>query len=159
MEETSACDRLAADLRALREASRLTYNAITAQAKKQTPPLKLGGSKLSAWFSGKNVPKKDDDAAFRYLIQLLEPRAKKHGVTPKGIDWWRARRDEAAAERTRPQRRSSLLLTPPRPPPPCLRRLRTPVTRPRPNGCSAFSRLTVRGCAGSRTPRRCSRSR
>lgn len=102
MEETSACDRLAADLRALREASRLTYNAITAQAKKQTPPLKLGGSKLSAWFSGKNVPKKDDDAAFRYLIQLLEPRAKKYGVTPKGIDWWRARRDEAAAERTPP---------------------------------------------------------
>ncbi|MFE5711455.1 hypothetical protein ACFQ7J_11615 [Streptomyces sp. NPDC056501] len=57
MGETSACDRPAADLRTLREASGLTYSAITTQAKKQTPPVKLGGSKLSPWFTGKHVPK------------------------------------------------------------------------------------------------------
>ncbi|MFE2561607.1 hypothetical protein ACFXGT_37485 [Streptomyces sp. NPDC059352] len=99
MGETSACDRLTAELKTLRDASELTYSAITAQAEKQMPPVKLGKSKLSAWFSGTNVPKKDDDAAFSYLVALLEARAKKHGVPSKGIEWWRARRDEAAAER------------------------------------------------------------
>ncbi|MFD5326898.1 telomere-associated protein Tap [Streptomyces sp. NPDC127092] len=95
----SARYRLAAELRALRDASGLSYGAIASQAGRLTPPVKLGRSKLSSWFSGTNVPQSDDDAAFRYLIQLLEARARKAGVAPRGIDWWRARREEAAAER------------------------------------------------------------
>ncbi|MFD7974277.1 telomere-associated protein Tap [Streptomyces sp. NPDC059071] len=95
----SARYRLAAELRALRDASGLSYGAIASQAARLTPPVKLGRSKLSSWFSGTNVPQSDDDTAFRYLIQLLEARARKAGVAPRGIDWWRARREEAAAER------------------------------------------------------------
>ncbi|GGS81076.1 hypothetical protein GCM10010222_22960 [Streptomyces tanashiensis] len=97
MGETSARARLAGELQKLKDASGLSYTQITTQGERQSPVVKLGRSKLNGWLKGDYIP--EDDGPFRYLIQLLEPRAKKNGVLPRGINWWRDRRKEAAAER------------------------------------------------------------
>ncbi|MCX4428333.1 hypothetical protein [Streptomyces mirabilis] len=97
MGETSARDRLAGELQKLKDASGLSYTQIETQGRKQTPIVKLGRGKLSNWFKGDYVP--EDDKPFQYLIRLLEPRAEKNGLVPRGINWWRDRRKEAADER------------------------------------------------------------
>lgn len=97
MGESSARDRLAGELRKLKDASGLSYTQIGTQGKNQTPIVRLSRGKLSGWFRGEYVP--EDDKPFKYLIELLEARAKRNGVPPQGVGWWRALRKEAADER------------------------------------------------------------
>ncbi|MDX2525236.1 tetratricopeptide repeat protein [Streptomyces europaeiscabiei] len=97
MGETAARDRLAGELRKLQDASGLSYTQIEMHGRNQTPVAKLGRSKLSGWLKGDYVP--EGEWPFQYLIRLLEARAEKKGVPPKGINWWRDRRKEAADER------------------------------------------------------------
>ncbi|MFG2232285.1 hypothetical protein ACGFNX_20110 [Streptomyces sp. NPDC048723] len=97
MGETSAQDRLAAELRKLKDASNFSYTQIDAQGRQQTPVAHLGRSKLSGWLNGEYVP--EDEWPFEYLISLLEPKAQRNGLPAKGVIWWRDLRQRAAAER------------------------------------------------------------
>ncbi|MFF2777062.1 hypothetical protein ACFVU3_19405 [Streptomyces sp. NPDC058052] len=97
MGESSAQDRLAAELRKLKDASNLSYTQIEMQGRQQTPVAHLGRSKLSGWLKGDYVP--EDEWPFRYLISLLEPKAQRNGFPAKGVNWWRDLRQRAAAQR------------------------------------------------------------
>ncbi|MCT9075299.1 hypothetical protein [Streptomyces fulvoviolaceus] len=97
MGETSAQDRLAAELRKLKDASNLSYTQIDTQGRQQTPVAHLGRSKLSGWLKGEYVP--EDEWPFQYLISLLEPKAARNGFPPRGGNWWRNLRQRAATER------------------------------------------------------------
>ncbi|MFE7098271.1 NACHT domain-containing protein, partial [Streptomyces erythrochromogenes] len=99
MEDTTAHERLAAELRHLVAAAGLPLAGIEDRGEKQKPVVKLGKSKLSGWLSGGYVPEADEP--FRYLIRLLEPRAQNRiGLRRRGEGWWLALRQKAADERS-----------------------------------------------------------
>ncbi|MFJ9769409.1 NACHT domain-containing protein [Streptomyces erythrochromogenes] len=99
MEDTTARERLAAELRHLVAAAGLPLSGIAARAETRKPVVKLGKSKLSGWLSGTCVPEADEP--FRHLVRLLEPRAHdRSGLRPRGEGWWLGLRQKAADERS-----------------------------------------------------------
>lgn len=101
MDDQSAAERLATELRQLRtNAGSPTYAQIAQWGSRQHPPVSLGKSKLSLWFSGKSVP--EDDRPFAVLVELLEARAQQRSSTPRhGLASWQTRRTAADQERRR----------------------------------------------------------
>ncbi|MFE4019712.1 NB-ARC domain-containing protein [Streptomyces sp. NPDC059101] len=101
MDDRSAAERLAAELRQLRtNAGAPTFAQIAGWGAQQRPPVTLGKSKLSQWFSGKGVP--EDGRPFAVLVELLEARAQQRsGTSRRGLAAWRARRNAADQERRR----------------------------------------------------------
>lgn len=77
-----------------------SYTFIAALGDRRTPKVKLGGSKLSQWFSGKSVPA--DVNAFEALVDLLERRsAQKQGTRQRPTSVMEGLRAAAEAERRR----------------------------------------------------------
>ncbi|MEV5881585.1 hypothetical protein AB0L74_02455 [Streptomyces sp. NPDC052020] len=97
MTGTPAVDRLATTLEGLRLKASLSLGQIEAFGKAQQPPVNLGKSKTSPWFTGKTVPA--PGRPFRILVTLLEARA---GVSTLGVGRWELMRKEAAGERRFP---------------------------------------------------------
>ncbi|MFB6666315.1 hypothetical protein [Streptomyces parvus] len=101
MDDQSAAKRLATELGQLRtNAGSPTYAQIARWGRQQSPPVSLGKSKLSLWFSGKSVP--EDGRPFAVLVELLEARAQQRSGTPRrGVAAWQMRRTAADRERRR----------------------------------------------------------
>lgn len=98
MNDGPATERLARELKKLQNAGGLSLTQIGELGKKQIPPVKWSKSKLSQWFSGKNVPA--DGRPFNVLVEVLEARAQQRSGTPKrGLLTWREMRDAADQER------------------------------------------------------------
>ncbi|MFG2646086.1 hypothetical protein ACGFYP_34595 [Streptomyces sp. NPDC048370] len=99
MSDTPAVDQLVAALTELRnKAGGLTLGQIETLGRMQRPPVSLGKSKLSPWFTGKAVP--DSGPAFDTLVRLLEDLALQKTGTPKlGVGRWQQMRNAAASER------------------------------------------------------------
>ncbi|MDJ1130809.1 hypothetical protein [Streptomyces iconiensis] len=107
MNDLPAPERLAHDLRELRKnAGNPSYTVIAVWGGQQEPPVRLGKSKLSLWFSGKSVPTDDrlDGRPFTTLVDLLEANPLQKSGTPKqGATAWQERR--RAAERVKQGKR------------------------------------------------------
>ncbi|MEV7775696.1 NB-ARC domain-containing protein [Kitasatospora sp. NPDC086791] len=101
MNDQSAAERLAAELRQLRmNAGTPTFAQIAMWGSQQRPPVTLGKSKLSLWFSGKSVP--EDGRPFAVLVELLEARAQQRsGTSRRGLAAWQAKRNAADQGRRR----------------------------------------------------------
>ncbi|MFD8920815.1 tetratricopeptide repeat protein [Streptomyces sp. NPDC059569] len=103
----AAASRLAEELRASRQVSGLSFGQIIQQGKRQSPPVVLTKSTLSAWFNAQSVPRAG--RPFFFLTELLESRAGSR-PRPRSRARWEnlrqaaeqsritARRDSAASE-------------------------------------------------------------
>jgi hypothetical protein len=92
----TAASRLAEELRANRQASGLTFGQIIQLGKRQSPPVALTKSTLSAWFSAQSVPRAG--ASFAFLTELLDSRAGSRPGPQSRARWEILRR---AAEQSR----------------------------------------------------------
>ncbi|MEV6775418.1 tetratricopeptide repeat protein [Streptomyces syringium] len=92
----AAASRLAEELRASRQASGLSFGQIIQQGKRQSPPVALAKSTLSAWFNAQSVPRAGH--AFIFLTELLESRADSWPGPRSRARWENLRR---AAEQSR----------------------------------------------------------
>jgi tetratricopeptide (TPR) repeat protein len=99
MGDTSARQRLTEELSGLRQdAGMPSLQEMGSFGTRQKPPVKLGKSKLSSWFSGTAVP--EAGLPFSLLVQWLEVKAqRKSGRRPRGERWWTALRNAADRER------------------------------------------------------------
>ncbi|MEU6326776.1 tetratricopeptide repeat protein [Streptomyces sp. NPDC047049] len=100
----AAASRLAEELRASRQASGLSFGQIIQQGKRQSPPVALTKSTLSAWFNAQSVPRAGH--AFIFLTELLETRAGSR-VGPRSRDRWENLRRAAERSRTTARRDSA----------------------------------------------------
>lgn len=92
----AAASRLADELRASRRASGLSFGQIIQQGMRQSPPVALTKSTLSAWFSAQSVPRAG--RPFVFLTELLESRAGSKPGPRSRARWENLRR---AAEQSR----------------------------------------------------------
>ncbi|MDG9686144.1 tetratricopeptide repeat protein [Streptomyces sp. DH18] len=105
----AAASRLAEELRASRQASGLSFGQIIQQGKRQSPPVALTKSTLSAWFNAQSVPRAGH--AFIFLTELMESRAGSRLGPRSRARWENLRR---AAERSRTTVRRDSAATGPR---------------------------------------------
>ncbi|WKV74162.1 hypothetical protein AW27_023250 [Streptomyces sp. PCS3-D2] len=98
MSDTPAVDTLAAALAELRKVTNLSLGQIETYGRAQQPPVNLGRSKTSPWFTGKSVP--EAGRPFTVLVDYLEGRAQQKVGRPKwGVGRWERLRKAAAEER------------------------------------------------------------
>ncbi|MEU9089732.1 tetratricopeptide repeat protein [Streptomyces sp. NPDC048428] len=96
IDNLAAPSRLAEELRARRQASRLTFGQIIQHSERQSPPVSLNKSTLSAWFNGQSVPRAG--RAFTFLTELLDSHTSSR-PDPRSRARWEGLRQ--AAERNR----------------------------------------------------------
>ncbi|MGW7689542.1 tetratricopeptide repeat protein [Streptomyces asiaticus] len=104
MDVPAAASRLAEELRAHRQASGLTFGQIIQRGKRQSPPVFLAKSTLSAWFNAQSVPRAGQD--FTFLTELLDSRAGSRSG-PRSRARWENLRRTAEQSRTTARRDSA----------------------------------------------------
>lgn len=104
-----AASRLAEELRTSRQAAGLSFGQIIQQAERQSPPITLSKSTLSAWFNALSVPRAG--RTFTFLTELLESRA---GTSPSPRSRARWENLRRAAEQCRTTARRNRAASMPR---------------------------------------------